>query len=121
MHLPHDMPPNPCQKPTGWLGRIILRLMNSQHSRVTDWGLSHISIERNITILDIGCGGGRTIHKLATLTPEGKVYGVDYSKDAVAFARKTNRHWIGQSRVEIQEGSVSRLPFPENTFDLVTA
>lgn len=48
---------NQCQKPAGWLGRFILWNMNSRHSKVTDWGLSHISIEKRDTILDVGCFG----------------------------------------------------------------
>ena len=95
--------------------------MNSRHSKVTDWGLSHISIEKHDTILDVGCGGGRTVSKLAAIVPQGKVYGVDYSQESVAVANRTNRQWIGMARVEIREGSVSQLPFSENLFDLVTA
>ncbi|HEY2393209.1 MAG TPA: methyltransferase domain-containing protein [Candidatus Angelobacter sp.] len=112
---------NQCKKPTGWLGRFILRNMNSRHSGVTDWGLSHISIEKRWNILDVGCGGGRTVGKLAALASQGKVYGIDYSSESVAVAGKTNRQWIDAGMVEIVEGSVSQLPFPEKTFDLVTA
>jgi SAM-dependent methyltransferase len=113
-------PATQCQKPTGWLGRLILRNMNSRHSKVTDWGLSHISIEKQSTVLDVGCGGGRTVSKLAAAT-QGKVYGVDFSKESVAVANRTNQQWINLARVEIQEGSVSQLPFPKDTFDLITA
>lgn len=112
---------NQCQKPTGWLGRFVLWNMNSRHSKVTDWGLSHISIEKHDTILDVGCGGGKTVGKLAAIATQGKVYGVDYSKDSVAVASRTNRQWTDMGRVEIREGSVSQLPFSEDTFDLVTA
>jgi SAM-dependent methyltransferase len=49
------------------------------------------------------------------------VYGIDYSSQSVAVATKINREWIKIGRVEIREASVSRLPFPDNTFDLVTA
>ncbi len=59
--------------------------------------------------------------KLAALASEGKVYGVDFSKESIALARRTNRRWIALGRAEIQEGSVSQLPFAEDTFDLVTA
>jgi SAM-dependent methyltransferase len=110
-----------CQKPVGWLGRLILRNMNARHSGVTDWGLAHISVEKHFTILDVGCGGGRTVSKLAVLATEGKVFGVDYSADSVAVASKTNREWIESGRVEIREGSVSQLPFATGTFDLVVA
>ena len=77
-----------CQKPTGWLGRLMLRNMNSRHSKVTDWGLSQVAVEKHFTILDIGCGGGRTVSKLAALASEGKVYRLDYSAASVAVASK---------------------------------
>lgn len=112
---------NQCQKPTGLLGRFVLRNMNARHSKVTDWGLSHISVDKHYTVLDVGCGGGRTISKLAALASQGKVYGIDYSPESVAMARKINKEWIAAGRVEIIEASVSQLPFEENTFDLVTA
>jgi len=112
---------NQCQKPTGLLGRFILWNMNARHSKVTDWGLSHGSIKTHDTILDVGCGGGRTVSKLAAMASQGKVYGVDFSKESVAMASKINRQWIDMARVEIREGSVSQLPFQEDVFDLVTA
>jgi len=112
---------NPCQKPMGWLGRLLLWNMNSRHSKLTDWGLAQISIEKQATILDVGCGGGRTVSKLAAIATQGKVYGLDYSPASVAVAEKINRQWIAIGRVEIREGSVSRMPYADSTFDLVTA
>ncbi len=112
---------NQCKKPTGWLGRWMLRNMNSRHSKLTDWGLAHISAGVRDTILDVGCGGGRTVSKLAAMAPEGKVYGIDHSADSVATSRKTNAGLIDNGRVEIQQGSVSQLPFSDGTFDRVTA
>ena len=112
---------NQCQEPAGLLGRFVLWNMNSRHSKVTDWGLSHISFDKHSTILDVGCGGGRTVSKLAANASQGKVYGVDFSKESVAFASRINKQWIDMGRVEIREASVSQLPFSENVFDLVTA
>jgi SAM-dependent methyltransferase len=110
-----------CQKPAGWLGRFILRNMNARHSKVTDWGLSHIFIDEHEVVLDVGCGGGRTVSKLASIVTQGKVYGVDHSPESVAMAGKINREWIAGARVEIREGSVSQLPFAPDVFDLVAA
>src|SRR5712691_1078217 len=110
-----------CRKPTGWLGRFILRDMNRRHSALTDWGLKHISIENHDTILDVGCGGGRTVHKLAAIAREGKIYGIDFSEESVAASTITNKQWIEMGRVEIRQGSVSHLPFPDQMFDLATA
>ena len=95
--------------------------MNSIHSNLTDWGLEHISIANHDTILDVGCGGGRTVNKLAAIAKQGKVYGVDHSEESIAFAKKTNAHWIEADRVEIRQASVSQLPFPDNTFNVITA
>jgi len=55
------------------------------------------------------------------MATQGKVYGVDYSEESVAAAKRTNAQWIRLGRVEIRHGSVSQLPFPEGMFDLVTA
>lgn len=112
---------NQCQKPTAWLGRFVLWNMNSRHSKVSDWGLSHISVDKHHSILDVGCGGGRTVGKLAALASRGKVYGVDISRQSVAMSSRVNRPLIEQGRVEIVEGSVSQLPFPDQMFDLITA
>jgi ubiquinone/menaquinone biosynthesis C-methylase UbiE len=110
-----------CRKPAGWRGRFILWKMNRGHSNMTDWGLSHVSIEKSDTILDIGCGGGRTVRKLAARAAEGHVYGIDYSPDSVTTSQKINARGITAGRVSIKQGSVSQLPFPDNTFDLITA
>jgi ubiquinone/menaquinone biosynthesis C-methylase UbiE len=114
-------PQNQCSKPTGWLGRFTLWRMNSSHSKLTDWGLAHISIEKHYTSLDVGCGGGKTISKLAALATQGKIYGVDYSEDSVAATRSFNAQSIAAGRVEVCHGSVSQLPFSDAMFDLVTA
>lgn len=110
-----------CRKPRGLLGRFMLSLMNASHSKVTDWGLAHISIDKQDKILDVGCGGGRTVGKLAAVATQGKVYGVDHSQDAVDVSQKRNAAAIRAGRVEIRHGSVSQLPFSDESFDLVTA
>jgi ubiquinone/menaquinone biosynthesis C-methylase UbiE len=110
-----------CRRPTRWLDRMVARGMNISHSEMTDWGLSHIVIGRRDTILDVGCGGGGTIRKLAGIATEGKVYGIDYSEESVRISRRTNRRLEESGRVEIRQGSVSSLPYPDAMFDLVTA
>ncbi|MGH9764279.1 MAG: methyltransferase domain-containing protein, partial [Blastocatellia bacterium] len=94
---------------------------NMSHSSLTNWGLTHLHIEEHFTILDVGCGGGRTIEKLAALAPKGMIYGVDYAKGSVAASRGRNAQLIQSGRVEVQQASVSHLPFAENRFNLVTA
>lgn len=109
------------RKPTGKFGKLLIRAMNISHYQLTSWGLGHLSIRKQDTILDIGCGGGGAIHKLAKLATNGKVYGIDFSGESVMASRITNKQFVQMGRVEIQQSSVSCLPFSDNMFDLVTA
>ncbi len=110
-----------CGKPRGWFGRILVRGMNLGHSGLTRWGLSKAKIPENANVLDIGCGGGRTLEHLASLAKLGKAVGIDYSEDSVAVARKRNQKLIATGRVEVLHGSVSSMPFLDSTFDCVLA
>jgi SAM-dependent methyltransferase len=51
----------------------------------------------------------------------GKVCGLDYSEISVAKTAKLNRKAVLSGRAEIRQGSVSQNPWPNNTFDMVTA
>jgi SAM-dependent methyltransferase len=95
--------------------------MNIGHSGLTRWGLSKVEIPEHANVLDIGCGGGRTLEYLASLVKLGKTVGIDYSEDSVAVARKRNQKLIVSGRVEVLHGTVSSMPFSDATFDCVTA
>lgn len=110
-----------CRKPAWWPGRLFLWIMNVSHAGVTKWGFSHVQIEKPFTILDVGCGGGKTVQALAGAASDGRVYGIDYSQESVATSRRTNARLIQAGRVDIRQGTVSNLPFPDRTFDLVSA
>jgi len=110
-----------CRKPRWLPGRLFATLMNRTHRELTTWGLSHLSLAKDSSVLDVGCGGGQAIQQLALLVPAGQVYGIDYSAASVAVARRTNASLIDSARVDIRLGSVSSLPFSEAIFDVVTA
>lgn len=112
---------NQVRKPDRWTGGFILWIMNASHSGLTDWGLKHVTIGKGFTILDVGCGGGRTIQKLAAMVTEGMISGVDYAAGSVAASRSKNARFVQAGRVEIKHAAVSRLPFADGMFDLVTA
>ena len=107
--------------PTGRYGKLCVRLMNIGHSNVTWWGLGHISINRDDTILDIGCGGGKTVNSLAKIATEGEIYGIDYSEVSVAVSTNKNKRFIDAGRVKILNASVDSLPFSDDMFNLVIA
>ncbi len=59
--------------------------------------------------------------RLAAIATRGMVYGIDHSTESVAIAVRMNKQWIDVARVEIGKASVSRLPFSDGTFDVITA
>ncbi len=107
--------------PTGQQGRAIAARMNKGHDQLTSWGLSHIKIGSDFVVLDIGVGGGKTVGKLANLAFQGRVFGIDYSKDMVEYSKKENRQLAAEGKISLLQGAVQNLSFPNDYFDLVTA
>ncbi|URZ17761.1 class I SAM-dependent methyltransferase [Clostridium felsineum] len=112
---------NQCKKPVGDQGKLVVEDMNESHYKLTGWGLDKVNILEDSTVLDIGCGGGRTVNRLVSLANKGKVCGIDYSSDCVRWASDYNKKLIEEGRVLIKEASVEKLPFEDNKFDFVTA
>lgn len=107
------------KKPSRFVGRIFAKMMNKSHSSLTDWALSHLAIEEGSTVLDVGCGGGKTIEKLARTAT--LVCGIDYAAGSVAESQSHNKMLIAKGRVHVERASVSSLPFTASFFDAVTA
>ena len=106
--------------PKGKDGLTVAKLMNNRHSALTEWGLKKTGIKPNFTVLDVGCGGGATLKKLAQKTPQGRIYGIDHSKDMVNFSKQVNEEAVTKEHVVVVEGSVNEIKFSDDFFDLVT-
>ena len=109
-----------CARPEGFLGRVMLRFMNFGHAPLTNWGLSLVEIHDGSTMLDIGCGGGATLKRLLKRSKNAQVYGIDISEESVAKAKKVNAKVLDK-QVFVTQGSVEKLPYEDNKFDLLTA
>lgn len=68
-------------------------------------------------LLDIGCGTGGLLERLATRIEEG--LGVDASRDMLALAR-TRLAERGLSHVSVRQADMYRLALPDAAFDAVT-
>lgn len=100
-------------------GRFMLRSMNKGHEKLAKWGRSYINIDKDYTVLDLGCGGGRNIEYF--LTKADKVYGLDHSNTSVKMASEINKKAIDTGRCKILVGDVKNLPFEDESIDIVTA
>lgn len=67
--------------------------------------------------LDLGTGTGRILELLAGRS--GQAQGVDTSRDMLAIAR-ANLEQAGLGHCQVRQADITQLPFPANSFDLVT-
>lgn len=111
---------NTC-KPKGAGGKLMVRMMNAGHASLAKWGLSHVNLRSGGSYLDIGCGGGANLKRLLQKDSAGHVTGIDYSEVSVRTSRQLNRRAIRDGRCEVFQENVMALPFPDVSFDAVTA
>ena len=70
-------------------------------------------------MLDIGCGAGvDTIIAGMMAGPEGNVIGIDMVPEMLETANRNLRE-VPMGNVSFQQASAERLPFPDDTFDVV--
>lgn len=103
--------------PQGELGVEMIWGMNLGHSDLTDWGFSHVKFGNRI--LDVGCGGGAALAKLAIQYPEACLAGCDISPLAVESAQKINEQAVAAGRMKLKLSGVPHLDYPDNSFDTV--
>ena len=77
---------------------------------------------RPARVLDVASGTGLLLKQLLKRVPGMEAYGIDASTDMLAQAREALK---GQPHVRLEQGEVNSswttgLPYPPNTFDLVT-
>lgn len=75
--------------------------------------LPYIPNEKDISILDIGCGNGKMLGYLQSKTG-AYIYGFDYSEQAVNTARS-----LYAERAEFKEGIIGETDYPEEKFDVI--
>jgi len=67
-------------------------------------------------ILDVGCGSGMVTRDIAHLT-KGKVIAIDDSDDMLKVAKDVLKPYMN---AELRVGNAEKIPFKDNTFDIVT-
>ena len=109
------------RKPQGFGGKLMTKMMNIGHAKLSQWGFSNISVNSDAAVLDVGCGGGANIVAWLGKCGNGHVTGMDYSKVSVAESQKLNAAAIKQGKCCVVQGDVSAIPFPDAVFDYVSA
>jgi Methylase involved in ubiquinone/menaquinone biosynthesis len=78
-------------------------------------------LAKGIRVLDVGCGRGRVMNRLAELYPHSKFVGMDLSPDAIGFARaETSKKGLNNVEfVAIDLSNFDETAEPES-FDFIT-
>ncbi|MDY5112290.1 MAG: class I SAM-dependent methyltransferase [Bilifractor sp.] len=106
-------------KPSGKAGAQMLHRMNESHDAVTNWGLDFLTLQSRDVVMDIGCGGGATLHRLS-VRGAGYVVGVDYSAVSVHQSLELNQEDVSDGKMCVLQASVEELPFDDEFFDVIT-
>jgi SAM-dependent methyltransferase len=80
------------------------------HDLVTAHIHQFLGDRRPVQLLDVGCGTGKLLDRCRSYRP----FGLEYSREGVRFVQQR-----GLERVV--RASACQIPFPDNTFDLVTS
>ena len=117
-----QLPAGHPEKPQGEHGIALLERMNGgSHEELALWGLDLTDIPASCRALDIGCGGGANLQRILERAPQGHATGIDYSPLSVQKSTALNDKAIAAGRCAVLEGNASELPFPNESFDLITA
>jgi 2-polyprenyl-3-methyl-5-hydroxy-6-metoxy-1,4-benzoquinol methylase len=73
-------------------------------------------LRAGIRVVDVGCGRGMTMTRMATLFPNSRFEGVDFSADAIAFARANSP--LSNVSFRAEDATV---PLEAGAYDFVTS
>ncbi len=105
------------------IGHIFLAELGKKRLRpggikATSWLLEQVQFTKETKVLEVACNMGTTLIELAKNHP-CSIIGVDIDQEAVAKAQAAIEKEQLQERVTVQTGNALKLPFADNTFDIV--
>jgi SAM-dependent methyltransferase len=88
------------------------KYMPGRWEKVAKAMADHYGIKPGDKILDVGCGKGFLLYDFTLVVPGVEVYGIDVSQYAIDNAKE-------EVRDRLTVGSATKLPWPDQHFDLV--
>jgi len=104
--------------PSGFLGKYIMgRVLNRSTSAHNSLVLNQLAVQPTDRVLEVGFGGAALLGKIVQQASGGFVAGVELSEVMVANAQVRFRAELTAGRLEIQQGRVESLPYPNAHFN----
>jgi len=105
--------------PSGLIGRLIGNRMARGNAFDAQWTISLLGIQPQHRLLEIGFGPGVSTQMASAKASKGFVAGIDHSETMVQAASQRNANAIRSGRMELKQGDVTALPYPDQSFDIV--
>jgi ubiquinone/menaquinone biosynthesis C-methylase UbiE len=96
----------------GWRGRLHYEIAD----RTADLALH--TVPRPSAVLDVGCGTGYLLRRLAARCPDARMVGIDPAPAMITAARAAAGE---NSRLAFLTGTAEGLTWPDRTFDLIVS
>ncbi|WP_019775749.1 class I SAM-dependent methyltransferase [Streptococcus sobrinus] len=84
----------------------------------TNWLIKEGGFSKDSQVLEVACNQGTTSIELAQ-TFGCKIIGIDRDRAALDKAKKSVQAAQLEDLIQLQEGNAMKLPFPDNSFDIV--
>lgn len=107
--------------PSGVLGAIIASIMERETAALNELALSLLDLRANDTVLEVGFGHGRTLERLCSALPLGRVVGVDVSTSMTRRAARRNHRAQAEGRLDLHTGDSATLPLSTASVDKALA
>lgn len=102
----------------GWLGGIV---MARTRRDFIEWVISELDVRSTDSVLEVGYGPGFAVERIAEITREGFIAGVDPSPVMVKQATVRNFKEIEAGRADLKQGIAGDLPYDNGLFDKALA
>jgi ubiquinone/menaquinone biosynthesis C-methylase UbiE len=106
-------------QPTGWIGRLLLRVMARETSRFNAEVLDAVAPRDGERILEIGFGHGRTLGLAGSRAPGASFAGIDIAPTATTVAARRCRALVAAGRLDLRSGDAAATPWSDASFDAV--
>jgi SAM-dependent methyltransferase len=103
--------------PTGLFGHVVARVMAFDTAPENRSLLRRLEPKPGEAILELGCGHGRALRRVAERNAPGLAAGVDPSEVMLRTARFHLRRGLAAGRVRLDAGEAAAIPHADATFD----
>lgn len=82
--------------------------------------LAGIDRKQKVTVLDIGCGSGSVVRKIAEFIEHGEVIGIDPTAKMIEYAKAQDSTKVTVS-MHFEQAGAEHIPCPDNHADIIVA